>query len=99
VVPVGWWLRDVHDNMYQAQQPAVQNMKDDIYKNVSTDAVDQYNITKRNGTLIEYVCMRGWYRLLSSGEGRSPLHDLEGNRSRRLQGRPACRNDERARPS
>ena len=42
--------------MYQAQQPAVQNMMDDIYKKVSADAVDQYFITKRNGTLID-ICV------------------------------------------
>ena len=29
------------------------NRMDDIYKKVASDAVDQYNITKRNGTAID----------------------------------------------
>ena len=58
---MGWFwlgggLTEFSTTMYQAQQPAVQNMMDDIHKKVSADAVDQYNITKRNGTLID-VCV------------------------------------------
>jgi hypothetical protein len=42
--------------MYQAQQPAVQDMMADIHRKVTADAVDQYNITKRNGTSID-ICV------------------------------------------
>ena len=42
--------------VYEAQKPAAQNMMNDIYKKVATDAVDQYNITKRNGTAID-ICV------------------------------------------
>ena len=42
--------------MYQAQQPAVDDMMADIHRKVASDAVQQYNITKRNGTAID-VCV------------------------------------------
>jgi len=42
--------------MYQAQQPAVQDMMADIHRKVAADAVAQYNMTKRNGTAID-VCV------------------------------------------
>jgi hypothetical protein len=49
-VMVWFWLGDglmiFSTTMYQAQQPAAQNMMDDIHKKVSTGAVEQYNITR-----------------------------------------------------
>ena len=38
-------------SMYEAQKPAVDNMMADIHEKVAADAVAQYNITRRNGTL------------------------------------------------
>lgn len=43
----------------QAQKPAAQNVMDDIYKKATADAVDQYNIVRRNGSLTEICAQAG----------------------------------------
>jgi len=59
-VIAGWFrlgggLTKFPSDMNPAQQPAAQKPAKSVHTNVSPDAVDRYNITKENGSLIE-IC-------------------------------------------
>jgi hypothetical protein len=56
---LGGGLSTFSKTTYQAQQPAAQNMTDDIYNKVTAGAVDQYNIVRRNGSLMEICAQAG----------------------------------------
>ena len=53
---LGGGLTTFPSDMNKVQRPAVQRPVDDIHKRVLPEVLDQYNITKRNGSLIE-ICL------------------------------------------
>ena len=60
-VIAGWFrlgggLTMFPSDMNKEQQPVAQKLVDDIHKKGSPDAVHQYTITKRNGSLVE-ICV------------------------------------------